>query len=182
MFRPCSRVGRPMLRKTFSGIPLRLTRKDGPIPAHLLLFLYFPSSLFAVDLLFARSHCARPFQIDDGEEKRVSLFLVWFTVIFSFFSLSKSKRDLYLLPVFPAVSLMVGKFWDDFISHPLDRYWRRWIIFPLFGIVGFGLIAGVALPYVASIKFPSYLPYILPVAIMSAGCSIAILIFCRQKL
>jgi 4-amino-4-deoxy-L-arabinose transferase-like glycosyltransferase len=116
-----------------------------------------------------------------GRRKGFLFFLVWFAVIFTFFSLSKSKRDLYLLPVFPAVSLMVGKFWDDFISHPLDRYWRRWIIFPLFGIVGFGLITGVALPYVASIKFPSYLAYILPVAVMSAGCSIAILIFCRFK-
>jgi 4-amino-4-deoxy-L-arabinose transferase-like glycosyltransferase len=116
-----------------------------------------------------------------GKRKGFLFFLVWFTVIFTFFSLSKSKRDLYLLPVFPAVSLMVGKFWDDFISHPLDRYWHRWIIFPLFGIVGFGLIAGVALPYVASIKFPSYLPYILPVAVMSAGFSIALLIFCRFK-
>jgi 4-amino-4-deoxy-L-arabinose transferase-like glycosyltransferase len=116
-----------------------------------------------------------------GRRKGFLFFLVWFAVIFTFFSLSKSKRDLYLLPVFPAVSLMVGKFWDDFISHPLDRYWRRWIIFPLFGIVGFGLIAGVALPYVASIKFPSYLPYILPVAVMLAACSIALLIFCRFK-
>ena len=116
-----------------------------------------------------------------GKRKGFLFFLVWFAVIFTFFSLSKSKRDLYLLPVFPAVSLMVGKFWDDFISHPLDRYWRRWIIFPLFGIVGFGLIAGVALPYVASIKFPSYFPSILPVAVMSAGCSIALLIFCRFK-
>jgi len=116
-----------------------------------------------------------------GKRKGFLFFLVWFTVLFTFFSLSKSKRDLYLLPVFPAVSLMVGKFWDDFISHPLDRYWRRWIIFPLFGIAGFGLIAGVALPYAASIKFPSYLPYILPVAVVAAGCSIALLIFCRFK-
>jgi len=116
-----------------------------------------------------------------GKRKGFLFFLVWFAVIFTFFSLSKSKRDLYLLPVFPAVSLVVGKFWDDFISHPLDRYWRRWIIFPLYGLVGFGLIAGTALPYVASIKFPSYLPYVLPVAVMSAGCSIAMLIFCRFK-
>ena len=116
-----------------------------------------------------------------GKRKGFLFLLVWFTVIFTFFSLSKSKRDLYLLPLFPAVSLMVGKFWDDFISYPLDRYWRRWIIFPLYGLGGVGLVAGAAIPWVASIKFPSYLPYSLPIALMLVGCSIAILIFCRFK-
>jgi 4-amino-4-deoxy-L-arabinose transferase-like glycosyltransferase len=116
-----------------------------------------------------------------GKRKGFFFLLVWFAVIFTFFTLSKSKRDLYLLPVFPAVSLMVGKFWDDFISNPLDQHWRRWIIFPLFGIAGFGLIAGAVIPYVASTKFPSYLPYVLPVAVMLAGSCIALLIFSGLK-
>ena len=44
------------------------------------------------------------------KERRKFLFLlVWFVVILLFFSLSKGKRPLYLLPLFPGVCLMVGK-------------------------------------------------------------------------
>jgi 4-amino-4-deoxy-L-arabinose transferase-like glycosyltransferase len=116
-----------------------------------------------------------------GERKRVLFLLVWFIVIFTFFSLSKSKRALYLLPLFPAVSLMVGKFWDEFISSPQDPYWRRWMIFPLYGLIGFGLVAGVAIPCAAFIKFPSYPIYSLPIAFILTGCSVAAWILYRSK-
>jgi 4-amino-4-deoxy-L-arabinose transferase-like glycosyltransferase len=107
--------------------------------------------------------------------------LIWCTVIFTFFSLSKSKRALYLLPLLPAASLMVGKFWADFVSLRLDPFKRGWISFPLYGFIGFGLIAGIATPWVVSIKFPSFLPYSLPIALLLVGCSAGILILYRLK-
>ncbi len=115
------------------------------------------------------------------KRKEVLFLLVWFIVIFTFFSLSKSKRALYLLPLFPAVSLMVGKFWDDFISSPQDPYWRRWMIFPLYGLIGFGLVAGAAIPWAALTKFPSYLLHSLPIAFILVGVSVATWILYRFK-
>jgi hypothetical protein len=76
---------------------------------------------------------------------------------------------------------MVGKFWGDFISHPMDQFRRGWISFPLYGFIGIGLIAGAATPWVASIKFPSSLPYSLPVAFLLFGGSLVILILWRFK-
>jgi len=35
---------------------------------------------------------------------------VWFALIFIFFTLSESKRNLYLLPLFPAVALFLGEY------------------------------------------------------------------------
>jgi 4-amino-4-deoxy-L-arabinose transferase-like glycosyltransferase len=116
-----------------------------------------------------------------GKRKGFLFLLVWCIVIFTFFSLSKSKRALYLLPLYPAASLMVGKFWGDFISHPMDQFRRGWISFPLYGFIGIGLIAGAATPWVASIKFPSSLPYSLPVAFLLFGGSLVILILWRFK-
>ncbi len=115
-------------------------------------------------------------------KRRGFLFLsVWCLVIFAFFSLSKSKRALYLLPLYPAASLMVGKFWSDFISGPLDQFKRGWIFAPLYGLIGFGLIAGAAAPWVVSIKLSPYLVYSFPIALLLVGCSLAMLVFCRLK-
>jgi 4-amino-4-deoxy-L-arabinose transferase-like glycosyltransferase len=116
------------------------------------------------------------------EKRREFLFLlVWVVVIFAFFSLSKSKRTLYLLPLYPAASLIVGKFWDDFLSRPPGQFRRGWVVFPLYGVIGLCLMGGIAGPLVASIRFSSYLPYSLPVAFLLAGGGAAMLIFCVLK-
>jgi 4-amino-4-deoxy-L-arabinose transferase-like glycosyltransferase len=157
-------------------------RKGWTHPNPIYFYFYAFPGMFLPWIFFLPGAIAQGFSKSLTGKRKVFLFLlVWFTVIFTFFSLSKSKRDLYLLPLFPAASLMVGKFWDDFISYPLDRYWRRWIIFPLYGLIGFGLIGGAAIPYVVSIKFHSYLTYSLPVVAILAGCSIGLLILHRFK-
>ncbi len=38
--------------------------------------------------------------------------LVWFGVVFSFYSLSASKRTVYLLPLYPAATLLLGAWWS----------------------------------------------------------------------
>jgi 4-amino-4-deoxy-L-arabinose transferase-like glycosyltransferase len=116
-----------------------------------------------------------------GKRKEFLFLSVWCLVIFIFFSLSRSKRALYLLPLYPAASLMVGKFWSDFASGPLDSFRRGWIFFPLYGLIGVGLVAGVAAPWVVSVKFTPYLPYSFPVALLLVGCSLTMLVFLRLK-
>jgi 4-amino-4-deoxy-L-arabinose transferase-like glycosyltransferase len=47
------------------------------------------------------------------DKRQEFLFLsVWFFFIFLFFTLSKGKKDNYLLPLYPAAALMVGNLWD----------------------------------------------------------------------
>ncbi len=149
-------------------------------PSPLYYYLYiFPMSFMPWTLFLPAAiayGCSKTTIINRKE----FLFLsVWCIVIFTFFSLSQSKRALYLLPLFPAASLMVGKFWADFTSGPLDSFNRRWVSFPLYALIGLGLTAGVAAPWVGSIKLPSYLSYSFPIALLLAGCCLAIWIFCR---
>ena len=47
--------------------------------------------------------------LDDG----VLFLLLWFSVIFLFFSAANSKLATYILPAFPAVALLVGRLWDE---------------------------------------------------------------------
>jgi 4-amino-4-deoxy-L-arabinose transferase-like glycosyltransferase len=60
---------------------------------------------------------------------RPALFpLVWFVAGFVLFSLSSGKRGAYLLPLYPAAALLVGRLWD----RALDAGAReRWVGVPL---------------------------------------------------
>ena len=116
-----------------------------------------------------------------GKRKEFLFLFVWFAVIFLFFSISKGKRGLYLLPLFPAVSIMVGKVWDDFVSGSMERFEREWISFSLYAMIGLALVGGAAVPWVVSVKFPSYLSHSLPMAFLMVGSSLALSVLNRFK-
>jgi 4-amino-4-deoxy-L-arabinose transferase-like glycosyltransferase len=117
-----------------------------------------------------------------NEKRRESLFLlVWFSVIFLFFSFSKGKRELYLAPLYPAASIIVGKVWFDFISTPMERLRREWISVPLYALMGGALIGGLALPWVLGAKLPAYQVYGFPVTLLMVGGSIALFLAWRKR-
>jgi 4-amino-4-deoxy-L-arabinose transferase-like glycosyltransferase len=114
--------------------------------------------------------------------RKESLFLTtWFVIIFLFFTLSRGKRGLYLLPLYPPVSLMVGELWDGLVSGLKEPSWRRWISYSIYGFVAFDLIGGIAIPFFISIKFPGYLSSSLPIAFIIAGGGIALLFLYRSR-
>jgi 4-amino-4-deoxy-L-arabinose transferase-like glycosyltransferase len=116
-----------------------------------------------------------------GVKKEFLFLFVWFAVIFIFFSFSKGKRGLYLLPLFPAVSLIVGKWWDEFLSASIKYFHHRWFSIPLRIFSGLLLSLGVGILWVVSTRFPSYLPYSLPIAFLFFGGSIALFILHRFR-
>ncbi len=116
-----------------------------------------------------------------AKRKEFFFLMVWFFFIFLFFTLSKGKRGLYLLPLFPAASVMVGKLWEDFISTAMKDFRREWIMIPLYVLMAVTLVAGVALPWAISVKLPSYFSYSLPVAICLVMVSIGLFLFNRFK-
>ncbi len=116
------------------------------------------------------------------EKRREFVFLfVWFAVIFLFFSISKGKRGLYLLPLYPAASLMVGKFWEDSIFTPMERFRREWISIPLYGFMVLTLVGGLTTPWVVWTRFPAYFLYSLPMAFLLVGGSLALFVSYRFK-
>ena len=148
--------------------------------------IYYYLYNFPIDFLpwvfFIPAAVAYGFSRERAEKRGEFLFLfMWFALIFIFFSLSKGKRGIYLLPLFPAASLMVGKLWDDFISTPMDHFRNAWISVPLYGLMGVVLVSGAALPWVLSIKFPSYLPYGLPITFLLVGGSLVMFVLYRFK-
>ncbi len=69
--------------------------------------------------------------------------LIWIGVTFGFFTLSSSKRSVYLLPLYPAASLLVGTWLARVAAQPVRRPALRLVCMALgvFGAVFFGAVA-----------------------------------------
>jgi 4-amino-4-deoxy-L-arabinose transferase-like glycosyltransferase len=78
--------------------------------------------------------------------------IVWFTVVFVFYSISQSKRTVYLLPIYPAAALLLGAWWSQIAGDPsavpplLTRVLRvASIVLALLVIAAVGLLLAVGL-------------------------------------
>jgi 4-amino-4-deoxy-L-arabinose transferase-like glycosyltransferase len=122
------------------------------------------------------------FSRKEPAKRKAFLFcFVWFTVVFIFFTLSKGKRALYLLPLYPAAALMVGKLVDDFLLDAQGSFSRKWVVPPLQGVMVVLFLSGIALPIVVSAKLPSYLFYSFPMALILVVGSCLMYHFSRFK-
>ena len=108
-------------------------------------FLFFPSALI---LAFKRSYRSRP---------EIVLLLGRFITNFIFFSLAKGKRELYLLPTYPAASLLVAFLWNEYLSHSNEKFIQRLIKIPLHILLGTMTISAISLPFIVEYKFSSLL-------------------------
>jgi hypothetical protein len=108
-----------------------------------------------------------------GIPKEFFFLLVWFVAIFIFFSFSKGKRAIYLLPLYPAASLMVGRFWDDYLSGS-GRFSVReiWITLPVYLFIILFFLMGMflyAVPAVANFSMGPSTPMMLKTIVIGAG-------------
>jgi len=121
----------------------------------------FPWAMFLLPLIWFAIHKLWPTRIEhDAEnaarESRLSLLLVvWIVVIVAFFSFSKSKEDLYILPAYPAIAALIGAGLARFIRSEESRGQglMRWMLCVLAlitaaaGVLILYLFAGEAQPY-----------------------------------
>ena len=77
---------------------------------------FSPWTVLAIPALFAGRSWRKAWS------QSVSVFFVlWFSAVFLFFSLSDTKRDLYLLPLFPTLALLVASYMDELITGSLAQ-------------------------------------------------------------
>ncbi len=144
-------------------------------------FYNFPAD-FLPWILFLPAAMVYGFSKAMATKRKEFLFLmIWFVFIFLFFTLSKGKRGLYFLPLFPAASLMIGKLWEDLIPFSVRHLRHEWIMIPLYGLTGVIFAAGVLLPWVIGAKLPAYLSYSIPAALFLVGVSILLFLFNRSR-
>jgi len=100
-----------------------------------------------IALIAALQALRRPRRLDP----RLGYLFVWFLVVLIFYNLPQSKRGVYLLSLFPALTTIVALYLSDAISHR-DEIARplRWLARAtgvLFVVAGAGAIAGLVLLY-----------------------------------
>ena len=174
--------GLPYLQETLSrqSIEYYATGWDHPKPFY-FYFVNFPAD-FLPWMLFLPGAILYGYSNQSfGKRKEFLFLLTWFVLPFLFFSFSGAKRIQYLLPLFPATSLMVGKLWGDLMFDQMGQFRRNWIYLPLYGFMGLGLVVGATIYLVASERVPSYLPYTLLVTFFLIGGSIALFFLYRTK-
>jgi 4-amino-4-deoxy-L-arabinose transferase-like glycosyltransferase len=101
------------------------------------------------------------------ERKQLLFPFLWVVGLFVFFSISKTKRSEYLLPIFPAMALLVGyvidrslRCWDD------SLFWRRMISWPVLTVTGLLVTAGIGIAIYGATLSMDWLFVILPISIL----------------
>jgi 4-amino-4-deoxy-L-arabinose transferase-like glycosyltransferase len=105
---------------------------------------FLPWTVFLIPALFAY----RPYR-DKLADPVAQFFVLWFLTVFLFFSLSDTKRELYLLPLMPALALFVGKFFDDLAGGKFAQsalfQWPAILFFGVVAIAGAGIVPAAAI-------------------------------------
>ncbi len=117
-----------------------------------------------------------------GEFRADRFLLIWAVVIFGFFSASHSKLISYIIPLFPAGAILVGRAIDRTSGRKL-----RWHMLPvvLFGLIYVG--AALWVPNLESIRndnpdVPAYQPWLIGAAVILTGSAIAgFILFQRER-
>ena len=130
----------------------------------------FPWSLF-FPLAFFRALRDRGASHGDG----MIFALIWFGVVFIFFSMASSKLGTYILPLFPAASLLVGVLWYDLL-YGSNRALRKGVFYsylPFAAIVPLVLIYVLLFPPSSlTTDAPLNLSLVYFLGIWVAGCAL----------
>ncbi len=157
----------------------RYTRGVG----HRQPFYYYFTTL-PVDFLpwtvFAIPAAVAYFPYRQLSERPVSMFLfLCLALVFSFFSASDTKRDLYLLPLLPSLALLVGNYIDDLARGQLHQSaLYRWLTEGFFASIA---VSGLVLALMAWILRRDTFWISLPIAIVLSLGGILALVFIRQE-
>ena len=120
--------------------------------------------------------------------------LAWFLGTFIFFSLISGKRNLYLMPLYPAAALLMARFWYDFIakspeemqaSHPRLLSVPFYLLFgslTMFSIIaGVAILSGINIPQLQDLEIDiKTVPFFPLLALLFCG-GVAGLLFIRKK-
>ncbi|HHT9137051.1 MAG TPA: ArnT family glycosyltransferase [Candidatus Wunengus sp. YC60] len=96
--------------------------------------------------------------------------VIWFAVVFIFFSIVSGKRDIYVLPLYPAAALITAWFLNEFVEQFREKRFKRIGYYPCYLLCGITLALSTLLPIVVYKLYPQYTSSAIPfVAILLIG-------------
>jgi 4-amino-4-deoxy-L-arabinose transferase-like glycosyltransferase len=135
---------------------------------------FLPWTVFAIPAVLAYFPYRQLLQ-----RSKALYFSLCFLVVFLFFSLSDSKRDLYLLPLMPTLALLVGNYIEDLTESRIsESVLYRWLSQLYFGALA---IIGLAVPIVVWTVRREIFWISLPVALVLVIGGIVTVVFIRKR-
>ncbi len=117
------------------------------------------------------------------DRSRLLLPFVWVVGLFLFFSMSRTKRSEYILPIFPALALLVGYALDwALLRWENLEVRRRFFTRPLYIALGLGAVAALAGAIYAATISMDWLGIVLPMSVLVlVGCATSYLLARRER-
>ncbi len=118
---------------------------------------FFPWSIFVIQAIIKNGKATWT----NRKNHPTELFLLlWLVLIFTFFSIPKSKTVGYIIPIFPAIALMVGHYLDSMWETATTKGYKLGVISFIF--ISLLLVAiAIAAPYIPSFKIATAtIPYL----------------------
>ncbi|MCM8784528.1 MAG: hypothetical protein NC818_07205, partial [Candidatus Omnitrophica bacterium] len=106
--------------------------------------------------------------------------VIWFMVVFLFFSLSRSKIPTYILSLFPCLSIILAQFWESNFSR-LERRFSRKIIFSMIIIFTFLIISLLCTRMFLKEKYNLAIDVFYPVFLVMVISVVALCFALRRK-
>ena len=105
-----------------------------------------------------------------GKIQNILLPVIWVAVVFIFFSIVSGKRDIYVLPLYPAAALITAWFLNEFVEQFREKHFKRIGYYPCYILCGITLALSILLPIAVYKLFPQYTSSTIPfVAILLFG-------------
>ncbi len=104
------------------------------------------------------------FHLHSTQKDAFALLLIWFISGFVVISMISGKLFIYLLPLFPPMALVIGKFFGD-ILQKYDQYKYDLLIEGIVSCVLFGL-ALILFPIALKLYFPKGMNFFLPLLVL----------------
>jgi 4-amino-4-deoxy-L-arabinose transferase-like glycosyltransferase len=114
-------------------------------------------------------------------DPRVQFCITWFAAVFLFFTLSDTKRDLYLLPLMPVPAFLIAHYFDALETRSIaSGKIFVWLTTIFFGAVAAG---GFVIPLAAWVGRPEAVWPLLPPSIVAAvgGSFIVVAVWSRVR-
>ncbi|EFK96921.1 Glycosyl transferase, family 39 [sediment metagenome] len=116
---------------------------------------FFPWSVFLPYAFWRLINKIRSKQ--SGQGKQSIFVLVWFLVVFGFFTVSSTKLVTYIFPCFMSLALMTAVLWDDFLRRGSSRAMAIWMKASYLFLVAGTAIGAIGLLIFVKIDYPGML-------------------------
>jgi len=140
-----------------------VTRFTGVVSGHrgsvyyfipVILIAFFPWSAFLPQILYRYFPRSRKRGAVGPEESLTLFSIIWFLVIFIFFSISKTKLPGYIVPLSAPLAIMAGRLWYEYIYPDNEVHTEKGLKYSFVFLIILSLIiaggAGLLTPYLTN--------------------------------